>query len=81
MNLISLEAMSTKNIWHNKGKYFLNTCFRCSNWRLPFDIDTDDLDSSIGAKLGQNEVFLNHAIYFISKKLSPSKLNYKVIET
>ena len=46
------------------------------NWDLPFQISSDASDTAIGAVLGQEEDKKPYAIYYISKNLSPTELNY-----
>ena len=46
----------------------------------PFQISSDAFDTAIGAVLGQQDVQEPYAIYYISKKLAPAKLNYTIIE-
>lgn len=53
---------------------------RGPNCSFPFHISTDASDTTIGASLGQKENQFNYAIYFISKNLTPTKLNYMVTE-
>jgi hypothetical protein len=53
---------------------------RGPNWKIPFQISTDASDIAIGVVLGQEEEKKPYAIYFISKNLTPSELNYIVIE-
>lgn len=48
--------------------------------KLPFHISIDAFDSAIGAVLGQKENLITHAIYFLSKNLTPAELNYTVTE-
>ena len=50
------------------------------DWCLPFHISTDASDTAIGGVLGQKEGQAPYAIYFISKNLTPTELNYTVIE-
>ena len=50
------------------------------NWSLPFHISIDASNTTLGAMLGQKENNITHAIYFISKNLTPSELNYTVTE-
>ena len=45
---------------------------------MPFQISSDALDTAIGVILGQEEDKKPYAIYYISKSLSPTKLNYIV---
>ena len=47
---------------------------------VPFHISFDPLDIAIGVVLGQQEDSKPYAIYFISKNMSPSELNYTVTE-
>ena len=42
------------------------------NWSLPFHISNDASDTTLGAVLGQNKNQITHAIYFISKNLTPT---------
>ena len=53
---------------------------RGPNWTLPFHISFDVSDTAIGAVLGQQEGHNPYAIYYVSKNLAPTKLNYTVIE-
>ena len=53
---------------------------RGPNWSLPFHISTDASDTDIGGVLGQKQGQAPYAIYFISKNLTPTELNYTVIE-
>jgi hypothetical protein len=48
---------------------------RGPDWTLPFHISSDASDTAIGDVLGQEEDHLPYAIYFISKNMSPVKLN------
>ena len=50
------------------------------NWFLPFHISTDASDTTIGGVLGQKEGQASYAIYFVSKNLAPTELNYTVTE-
>eukprot|EP00253_Pinus_taeda_P017107 PITA_17107 len=52
---------------------------RGPNWKLPFHISTDALDTAFGAMLGQKDL-VPYAIYYTSKNLTPTELNYTVIE-
>eukprot|EP00253_Pinus_taeda_P035741 PITA_35741 len=52
---------------------------RGPNWKLPFHISTDALDTALGAMLGQKDL-VPYAIYYTSKKLTPTKLKYTVTE-
>lgn len=53
---------------------------RGTNWSLPFHIHVDASNFSIGAVLGQKDGNMKYAIYYISKNLQGSKLNYIVTE-
>jgi hypothetical protein len=53
---------------------------RGPNWKIPFQISTDASNISIGVVLGQEEEKKPYAIYFISKNLIPTELNYTVTE-
>jgi len=50
------------------------------NWDIPFQISSDASDIAIGAILGQEEDKKPYAIYYISKNLTPTELNYTVTE-
>jgi hypothetical protein len=50
------------------------------NWSLPFHICIDALDIALGEVLGQRENQMPYAIYFVSKNMSPAKVNYMVTE-
>jgi hypothetical protein len=47
---------------------------------LPFHICTDASDTDLGVVLGQREGQISYAIYFFSKNLSPTEVNYIVSE-
>ena len=53
---------------------------RGSDWSLPFHISTDASDMAIGGVPGQKEGQESYAIYFISKNMMSTELNYTVIE-
>lgn len=53
---------------------------RGPNWSLCFHIFSDASYFSIGTSLGKEENKKSYAIYFISKNLSPTELNYIVTE-
>ena len=53
---------------------------RGPDWSLPFHIFTNNLDLAIRGVLGQKEGQASYAIYFISKNMTPSELNYTVTE-
>ena len=50
---------------------------RGPNWKLPFHISTDASDIALGAVLGQKDL-IPYAIYYTSKHLTPTELNYTV---
>jgi len=52
---------------------------RGPNWKLPFHISTDASDTALGAVLGQKDL-VPYAIYYTSKNLTPTELNYTVTE-
>jgi len=66
----------------NTPKHQLSTTpiLRGPDWTLPFHISSDASDTTIGAVLGQEENHLPYAIYFISKNMTPTELNYTVTE-
>jgi len=63
-----------------KGNLTTTPILRGPNWVLPFHIHADASHKAIGAALGQKEDKFPHAIYFISKNLSKTELNYTVTE-
>jgi hypothetical protein len=63
-----------------KAKLSVAPVLRGPNWTLPFHISTDASDTTIGGVLGQKEDQQSYAIYFVSKNLSPTELNYTVTE-
>eukprot|EP00253_Pinus_taeda_P017525 PITA_17525 len=50
---------------------------RGPNWKLPFHISTDASDTTLRAVLGQKDL-VPYAIYYTSKNLTPTELNYTV---
>jgi len=52
---------------------------RGPNWKLPFHISTDALDTTLRAVLGQKDL-VPYAICYTSKNLTPTELNYIVTE-
>eukprot|EP00253_Pinus_taeda_P031339 PITA_31339 len=52
---------------------------RGPNWKLPFHISTDASDKALGAVLGQKDL-VPYAIYYTSKSLTSTELNYTVTE-
>jgi hypothetical protein len=63
-----------------KQKFSNTSVLRGPNWSLPFHICTDASDTALGAVLGQRENQIPYAIYFVSKNLSPTEVNYMVTE-
>ena len=61
-----------------KDKLSVAPILRGLEWSLPFHISTNASDTAIGGVLGQKEDQAYYAIYFVSKNLAPSKLNYTV---
>lgn len=47
-------------------------------WKLPFHISTDAFNTIVGEVLGQQEDNKWYAMYYISKNLTPTGLNYTV---
>ena len=52
---------------------------RGPNWKLPFHISIDASDTTLGAVLGQKDL-VPYSIYYTSKNLTPTELNYTVTE-
>ena len=63
-----------------KAKLSVAPILRGFDWSLPFHISTDASDTAIGGFLGQKEGHAPYSIYFISKNLTPTELNYTVTE-
>ena len=63
-----------------KEKLSTTPILRGPNWTFPFHISSDAFDTAIGAFLGWQDDQVPYAIYYISKNLSPAKLNYTVTE-
>jgi hypothetical protein len=87
--LFKLLVKDTKFYWNDECQHAFNIpkenlsstpVLRGPNWSLQFHISTDASDSTIGVVLGQKKNILIYSIYFISKNLSPAKLNYIVTE-
>jgi hypothetical protein len=53
---------------------------RPANWGEPFEIKCDVLDYAVGAVLGQRIDKLPHVIYYTSRTLNVTQLNYSTIE-
>lgn len=52
---------------------------RGPNWKLHFHISTNAFDTTLGVVLGQKDL-IPYAIYYTNKKLTPTTLNYTIIE-
>jgi hypothetical protein len=50
------------------------------HWNLPFEIMCDASDYAVGAVLGQRENKKPHVIYYASKTLNDTQINYTTIE-
>ena len=53
---------------------------RGRDWSISFHISIDASDMAIGGVLGQKEGQASYAIYFISKNMISTELNYTVTE-
>eukprot|EP00253_Pinus_taeda_P004209 PITA_04209 len=62
-----------------KTRIFEAPILRGQNWKLPFHISIDALDTALGALLGK-KYLVPYAIYYTSKNLTPTELNYTVTE-
>jgi len=62
-----------------KTRIFEAPILRGPNWKLPFHISTDASDTALGAVLGQ-KYLVPYAIYYTSKNLTATELNYTVTE-
>jgi hypothetical protein len=87
--LFKLLSKETKFKWDDecqisfkilKQKLSTTHVLRGPNWSPPFHIFTDASDTALGAVLGQRENQMPYAIYFVSKNLSPTEVNYMVTE-
>ena len=63
-----------------KAKLSVALILRGPDWSLPFHISTNAYDVAIGGVLGQKEGQASYVICFVSKNLTPAKLNYTVTE-
>ena len=63
-----------------KEKISTTLVLRGPDWKLPFHISTDALDTAVGGVLGQKEETRTYVIYFISKNMTPAELNYTTTE-
>jgi hypothetical protein len=63
-----------------KQKLSTTPGLRGPNWSLPFHICIDASNTALAEVLGQRENQMPYAIYFVSKNLSPTKVNYTVTE-
>eukprot|EP00253_Pinus_taeda_P035396 PITA_35396 len=62
-----------------KTKIYEVPILRGPNWKIPFHISTDASDTILGVVLGQ-KYLVPYAIYYTSKNLTPTELNYIVTE-
>ena len=62
-----------------KSKISEAPILRGPNWKFPFHISTDALDTALRAVLGQKDL-VPYAIYYTSKNLTPIELNYTMTE-
>eukprot|EP00253_Pinus_taeda_P032423 PITA_32423 len=62
-----------------KTRIYEASILRGPNWKLSFHISTDASDTALGAVLGQKDL-VPYAIYYTSKNLTPTELNYTVTE-
>eukprot|EP00253_Pinus_taeda_P004662 PITA_04662 len=60
-----------------KTRIFEAPILRGPNWKLPFHISTDASDIALRSMLGQRDL-VPYAIYYTSKNLTPTELNYTV---
>eukprot|EP00253_Pinus_taeda_P006338 PITA_06338 len=67
-----------KAFYELKHQLSTTPILRGPDWALPFHISYDASDTTIGVVLGQEENNLPYAIYFISKNMTPTELNYTV---
>jgi hypothetical protein len=63
-----------------KAKPYVAPVIRGPNWNLPFHISIDASNTTTGGVLRQKEDHQSYAIYFVSKNMSPTELNYTVTE-
>lgn len=61
-----------------KRMVLIDLVLRGPNWNLPFHISSNASDTMIGAVLRQEEDNKPYEIYYISKNLTPTELNYTV---
>lgn len=62
-----------------KARISESLILRGPNRKLPFQISTDASDTDLGVVLGQKDL-IPYAIYYTSKNLTPTKLNYTITE-
>ena len=60
-----------------KKKNFEAPILKVPNWKLSFHISTDASDTTLGAVLGK-KYLTPYAIYYTSKNLTPTEVNYIV---
>ena len=63
-----------------KAKLSVTPILRGPDWSLPFHISTNASNTAIGGVLSQKQGQAPYAIYFISKNLTPTELNYTITE-
>jgi hypothetical protein len=63
-----------------KEKISTTLVLRGPYWSLPFHISTNASNSTVGVVFSQKENLQTYVIYFISKNLTPTKLNYTMVE-
>ena len=87
--MFKLLTKDTNFIWDSqcqaafealKEKLSTTPVLQGPNRSLPFHISTDASDTTLRVVLGQKENQIIHAIYFISKSLTPTECNYTVTE-
>ena len=87
--LFSLLMKDVQFIWNEacqtvfvklKEKLSTTPILGGGDWALPFHISSNSSDTTIGAVLGQQAVQAPYAVYYISKNLAPTKLNYTITE-
>jgi len=61
-----------------KHQLSITLILRGPDWALPLHISSDASDTTIGVVLGQEENHIPYAIYFISKNMTSTELNYTV---
>ena len=86
LNLLSKEV---EFVWTDKcqstfadlkQKVSQASILRDPDWSVPFHISSDASNIAIGVVLGQKEDSKPYVIYFISKNMSPAKLNLQLLK-